>query len=297
MKNFAIIGDSTADLYMDLRQEYDIDYVQMNYVVDGVEYPASLDWENHSSKEFYDIMRSGKRILTTQVPREVYENKFSDYLKQGKDIIYIACSSALSGSVNLAKIIADELKEKFPENNIFCIDSLCSSLGQGYMLLKASMLRKSGMDAAEVAEYIEKNKLKVNQFGSADNLEYLRRAGRVKASSAFFGNMFGIKPIIISDRLGQNYAIEKVKGSINAKVKIAQHISEAVEDEGMDCLYISHADCLKEAEILRDKILEIVPFKNVIIGTIGPIVGSCVGPGTLITFCYGKEVTITGSEK
>ncbi len=296
MKDFAIITDSTADLEKSLRDEYKIDYVPMNYVIDGTEYTASLDWEHHSSHEFYDMMRNGKRIMTTQVPREVYIERFTEYIKQGMDIIYIACSSALSGSVNLAKVVATELMAEHPDSKIFCIDSLCSSLGQGYMVIRASQLREEGKSVDETAQYIEANKLKVNQFGTVADLAYLRRAGRVKASSAFFGNMFGIKPIIISDKIGQNYAIEKVKGAGNAKAKIAEHLANVVEEEGKDCLYISHADCIEDAEALRDKVLEVMPFKNVVIGTIGPIVGSCVGPGTIISFCFGKEVTIEGRE-
>lgn len=294
MSNFVILGDSTCDLSKELRDKYGIEYVAMNYILDDKEYSASLDWEHHTSKEFYDLMRNDKRFLTTQVPREVYTQAFSSYLKEGKDVLYISCSSALSGSINLAKVIAEELKEEYPDNKIICIDSLISSLGQGYMLIRASEMRTEGKAIDEIAKHIEENKLKVNQFGTVASLNYLRRAGRVKASSAFFGNLFGIKPIIISDILGQNYAIEKVKGSLNAKLKIAEHISEIVENT--DCLYISHADCLEDAELLKEKVLEVVPFKNVIIGTIGPIVGSCVGPGTIIAFCLGKEVTVEGRE-
>ncbi len=296
MKNFVIIADSTSDLSAELREKLQIDYVRMNYVVDGVEYPASLDWENHSSHEFYDLMRNGKRITTTQVPREEYNVKFKNYLEQGQDILYISCSSALSGSVNLAVVMAKEFENEYPERKIICVDSLCSSLGQGYMLMRASQLREEGKTLEEIAAYIEENKLKVNQFGTVEDLNYLKRAGRVKASSAFFGNMFGIKPIIISDKNGQNLATEKVKGAANAKIKIAERIAEVTDENHKEYLLISHADCLEEAEKLRDKILEVTPFKNVITSTIGPIVGSCVGPGTIIAFCYGKEVTIGGNE-
>lgn len=297
MNNFVIMADSTADLDKTLRDQYEIDYVQMNYVIDGTEYPASLDWENHGSSEFYNIMRNGTRVLTTQVTREEYTNKFTSYLEQGIDVLYIACSSALSGSINLATVIAGELKQKYPERSVICIDSLCSSLGQGYMLIRAAQYKASGKSLEETAQYIESTKLKINQFGTVENLNYLKRAGRVAASSAFFGNMLGIKPIIISDKDGQNFAIEKVKGAANAKARIAQHIAEIVDEDDKEYLFISHADCLDDAEKLRDAILKEVPFKNVIIGTIGPIVGSCVGPGTIISFCYGKEVTVSGGNK
>ena len=296
MNKYVILADSTSDLTKALRETYDLDYVRMNYVIDDVEYPASLDWEAHSVHEFYNIMRDGKRITTTQVPREEYETVFKKYLDQGMDILYISCSSALSGSINLATVIAKELAESYPERKIICVDSLCSSLGQGYMAIRASMLRAQGKSIEEAAAYVEEHKLKYNQVGAVENLNYLKRAGRVTASSAFFGNMFGIKPIIISDKNGQNLAIEKVKGAANAKLRVAQKVAEVADKDDLENLMITHADALEEAEKLRDKILELVPFKNVIIGPIGPIVGASVGPGTVAAYCYGKEVTIGGNE-
>lgn len=296
MSNFALVSDSTCDLDRDMREKYGIDYVKMNYVIDGVEYPASLDWETHSAKEYYDIMRNGTRIRTTQVARDVYTDCFKSHLEKGTDVVYISCSSALSGSVNLAKIIAEELKKEFPDNNVYCIDSLCSSFGQAMMVLYASKLRSNGKSATEVAAIIEGIRLKINQSGTVDSLEYLRRAGRVKASKAFFGNLFGVKPIIISDILGQNYAVKKAKGMKNALAEIAAMMKEAVEPDGEECLFISHADAPDTAEALRDEILKAVPFKNVHMGCIGPIVGASVGPGTVIAFCYGKEVTVEGRD-
>ncbi len=295
MNDFVIIADSTCDLDKQTRQQYGIEYVAMNYIIDDVEYVASLDWESHSSEEYYNLLRSGKRIFTTQVPKNIYYDKFKAVVESGKDLIYISCSSALSGSVNTALLVAKELKSEYPDAGIFCIDSLISSLGQGYLLIQASKLRSEGKSAEETAKHIEDIKLCVNQCGTVASLEYLRRAGRVKASKAFFGNLFGVKPIIISDRLGQNYAYKKAKGTANSRIAIAEHIKEAANGV-YDTLYISHADCIKDAEILRDEILKIAPFKNVVIGTIGPIVGASVGPGTVISFCYGTEVTIEGNE-
>ena len=296
MRKIIIVGDSTSDLAANIREEYGIEYVPMNYVLNGKEYKASLDWEYHSAKEFYDLMRNGEKFTTTQVPRSTFETTFTEWLKQDCDIIYIACSSALSGSVNLAQIIKNELTQEFPEAKIACIDALISSFGQGYLLMQAAKKRSEGSSFEEIVDYIESIKLNVNQFGTVSDLNYLKRAGRVTASSAFFGNMFGVKPIIISDTKGQNYAIEKVKGFNNAINKIAEHITKAVTDEGLDCLYITHADCIEEAEALKEAILSLTKFKDVKIGTIGPIVGSCVGPGTVIAFCYGATVTVEGGK-
>lgn len=295
MREFVIFGDSTCDLTKALREKYKIEYVAMNFTIDDVEYEASLDWDDAKAKQHYDTMRSGKRVFTTQVPKNVYYNRFKECLLQGKDVLYISCSSALSASINAAIIVANELKAEFPEAEICCVDSLISSLGQGYLLMEASRQRNKGLSALETARYIESIRLKVNQCGTVETMEYLARAGRVKASKAFFGNLFGVKPIIISDRKGQNYAYKKVKGYSNARVAIADHIVNAAGGV-YDTLLISHADCLEDAILLRDEILKKANFKEVILGYIGPIVGASVGPGTVISFTFGEEVTIEGDE-
>ena len=295
MREFVIFGDSTCDLDKDLRAKYGVEYVAMNYSIDDIEYVASLDFESHSAKEHYDLMRSGKRVFTTQVPRNVYYDAFKAALDEGKDVLYVSCSSALSASINTAMLVAKELNENAGEQRIFCVDSLISSLGQGYLLMCASKKRQEGLSAEQTAAYLEQIRLKVNQCGTVESMEYLRRAGRVKASKAFLGNLFGVKPIIISDIKGQNYAYKKAKGITNARAAIADHIVDAA-DGAYDTLLISHADCEEDALLLRDEILKRAEFKEIIIGYIGPIVGASVGPGTVIAFTFGKEVTVEGNE-
>lgn len=295
MRDFVVITDSTSDLTCEMRQEYGVEYVKMNYIIDGVEYKASLDWESHGIREYYDLMRNGTRVFTTQIHRDTYYEAFKNALDAGKDVVYIACSSALSASVNVARMVAQELMNEYPEAGIFCIDSLISSLGQGYLAMEASRKRAAGINAADTAAYIESMKLCVNQCGTVASLEYLRRSGRVKASKAFFGNLFGIKPLIISDRKGQNYAYKKAKGVVNARAAIAEHIAQAA-DGRYDELFLTHADCLEDVQLLKEEILKVAPFKKVTVSTIGPIVGASVGPGTVIAFCHGKEVLIEGNE-
>ncbi len=295
MREFVIFGDSTCDLNKDLREKYGIEYVPMSFSIDDKEYVASLDFEFYSAKQHYDYMREGKRVFTAQVPKNVYYDAFKAVLEQGKDVIYISCSSALSASVKTAILVANELNEQAGEKRVFCVDSLISSLGQGYLLICASKKRDEGFSAEQTAEYIEQNRLRVNQCGTVESMEYLRRAGTVKASKAFFGNLFGVKPIIISDIKGQNYAYKKTKGITNARAAIAEHIVDAA-DGNYDTLLISHADCEQDAKLLCEEILKRAEFKEVIFGYIGPIVGASVGPGTVISFTFGKEVTVEGTE-
>ena len=295
MKDFVIFGDSTCDLDLATRQEFGVDYIPMSYIVDEQEYPASLDWESHSYKDFYDLMRSGKRIFTAQIAINTCREKFLSAIEAGKDVVYITCSSALSSSYQTACVIAKEMEEAHPGAKIYCVDSLISILGQGLLVLEAARQRQAGKSAEETAAYIESIRLNVNMVGYTDSLEYLRRAGRVKASSAFFGNLFGVKPILISDRQGNNYALKKVKGAAATRATAAQMIAEAMT-EASDTLYIAHADCLEEAEALKAAILSCCSFRKVHVGIVGPIVGASVGPGTVAAFILGKEVTIEGND-
>ncbi len=294
MRNFVIFGDSTCDLNKELREKYEIEYVPMNFVLDGKEYPASLDWEAMSAHEFYEAMREGKRITMTQVPAEAYHERFSQCLQEGKDVLYVACSSALSGSVNTARLVAKELMEANPEAKIICVDSLNSSFGQGIQLMWASELRREGKSLDEVEAFLLKNRNCVNQCGTVGKLDYLKRAGRVTASSAFFGNLIGIKPIIISDAKGQNFAIKKAKGALNAKKEIALYQKEVGIDLKDQIIYISHADDEGAALELGELIKTETGCKGVFLDYIGPIVGASVGPGTIISYCVGKEETTIG---
>ncbi|MCQ2530028.1 MAG: DegV family protein [Lachnospiraceae bacterium] len=294
MRDFVIFGDSTCDLNRELREKYEIEYVPMNFVLDGKEYPASLDWEAMTAHEFYEAMRSGKRITTTQVPAELYSEKFGQCVNEGKDVLYVACSSALSGSINMARIVAKELMEENPEAKIICVDALNSSFGQGLQLMWASEMRKEGKSIEEVEEFLLKNRNCVNQCGTVGKLDYLKRAGRVTASSAFFGNLIGIKPIIISDAKGQNFAIKKAKGFQNALKEIALHQKEMGIDLKDQIVYISHADDEASAIALGEQIKIETGCKGVFLDYIGPIVGASVGPGTIISYVVGKEETIIG---
>ena len=144
MRDFIILTDSTSDLCKELRDKHNIDYVAMNITYDEKEFKASLDWEEYSAKELYDLMRNGKRVKTTQVPYNTYLEKFLECGKEGKDVLYISCSSALSGTVNVARTVKDEVLETYPDMKISIVDSLISSLGQGYLVIKATELKAEG---------------------------------------------------------------------------------------------------------------------------------------------------------
>ncbi len=294
MKDFVIITDSTCDLSKEIRAKYGIDYVKMNIVRNSQELPASLDWDVYTAKELYGWMRDGEVIKTTQVPVMEYMNVFIKYLKQKKDILYIGCSSALSGSVNISYIVRGDLLKKFPDAKIICIDSLNGSMGQGLMVMKAASMKEEGKSFEEISEHIEKHKLCFHQVGTTETLEYLKKAGRIKATSAFFGNILGVKPIIISDIKGNNFAFKKVKGRQKSLDELINIVKKEIEDPQNQTIAILHADCDNDFEYVKIKIEQEISCKEIIINDIGPIIGASTGPGTIAIYFYGKEITILG---
>ena len=294
MREVVIITDSCSDLDKNLRDKYAIDYVKMNTVCDGKETPASLDWEYYSPKELYDTMRNGKRVYTTQVPMEEFTRVFGKYASEGKDIVYIACSGVLSASVNTGAVVAEKVKEKYPETEIICIDTKTSCLGEGIIAIKAAELRDEGRSAKEIADEIYEYLKYVNMFCTVHTLEYLRRAGRVKATTSFFGNLMGVKPIMISDAGGYNVAIKKVRGRQNSIAECVNLAKENITDPENQTIYVTHGDCLEEAEEFKKLLLKEIPVKDVYVSYIGPIIGASTGPGALAVFFTGKEVTIKG---
>ena len=298
MRDYVILSDSCCDLDAALRKKYGIEYIPMRIIFGDTDIPASLDWEKISPKEFYDMMRGGVRVLTAQINADEFKEAFSKYLDEGKDVMYIACSSALSNSYKSSLMAHDMLAQERPDGKIVCIDSRNACLGLGMICMTASELRAEGKSIDETAQYIEAHKQEVNQFATVESLNYLKRAGRVSTTSAVFGGLLQVKPIIISDADGQNVAVEKVKGRKNSLVRLADLFKETYRSNPHQRICIGHADAPEAAEELKTLVKERMPEEGVEVITagIGPIIGATTGPGTLAVYCYGKEVTYRASE-
>lgn len=293
MRKFIILTDSGCDLDQELRTKYDIEYVFMRFSCEEADYAADLDWKQISAKDFYNSMRGGKRFITAQVNVESYKAAFEKYVQEGYDVLSVSTSSRISSGIQASFVARDEILQKYPDAKIICVDALRACFALGLLAIRASELRAEGKTIEETAAWINENKLTVNMIGSVDKLTYLRQAGRVSAASAFFGGLLNIKPIIIADALGQNFATAKVKGRKVSLEKIAEMAKEAYEDVPYQRVMISHADCLEEAEELKEMFLKQLGKEvDVHIGYVGPCVGSAVGPGMIGIYLFGKEVTI-----
>lgn len=292
MRKVKIITDSCADLSAEQLKSYDIDYAKMSTILDGKESPALLTWSDDEVHKFYDTIRSGKRFTTAQVTVEEFNRIFTQYLDAGYDIVYIACSSKQSGSVNTGFVTAKKLLEKYPDSSIYCIDSLNATIGEGMLAMKASQLVSQGKSAEEINDYILSIRKNVQEFATVHTLEHLRKSGRVSASSAFFGNLMGIKPILVADKSGRQAAFKKVKGRQNSLVEIVKLLKENITEPESQTVYISHADCAaNEVEELKNLIKTEIAPKDIVVGYIGPIVGASTGPDTIGVWGFGKPVT------
>ena len=291
MNKVKIITDSCSDLSGELLTKYDIDYAKMTTVCEGVQQEASLLWEYYSPKELYDKIRNGIKVTTTQVPPEEFTRIFDLYIND-YDIVYIGCSTKQSGSVNTAAVIAKQYKEKYPDSSIYCIDSLNASIGEGMLAIKAAEMRDEGKSAKEIFDSVSAMRNNVREFITVHTLEYLRRCGRVKATAAFFGNLMGVKPILISDANGVQTPVKKVKGRKNSFAEIVNLMKENITDSEDQTIYLVHADCdPAEIEALKNETLSKIKCKDVLPLYIGPIIGASVGPDAIGLFAFGTEVT------
>ena len=297
MAKFKIFTDSCSDLGTETRKKYDIEYCHMGIVVDGEEKTADLDWIEYKPEEFYGWLKAGRKIKTTQVSVPEFINCFTPALKEGFDILYIGCSSRLSGSVSTCQtLVIPQLQEEFPDRKIIAIDSLNATSCEGMMAIKASELRKEEKSLQEVADWVEKNKLRFNFFATVDTLTYLKAAGRIKGAKAFFGNIMGVKPIFISDAAGNNSVIKKAKGTKNSIEEIIAGVKDAIEPGEWAEVYVGQGMAQDRADVVVKRLEEELNIKATVFW-IGPIVGTTCGPGVFVGCCFGKEVTfVEGAE-
>ena len=289
MAKFRIFTDSCSDLSTSSRQQYDIDYFRMNVVLDGEEKPADLDWKEFTYEEFYGWMYAGRKLKTTQVPAPEFEEKMTKVLEKGEDVLYVSCSNKLSGSINTFQLVKEELQEKFPDRKIIGVDSLAATGSEGQLAIFASELRAQGKTIEETAAILEEKRTCFTYFATVDDLKYLKNAGRIKGSKAFFGNIIGVKPIIMSDAQGNNLAIKNARGTKASLEEIFEHVKEGMNEE-TKVVYVGSGKAEASAAKLKERFekelgLEVVEY------AIGPIIGTSCGPGVVSACFRGKEVT------
>ena len=283
-----IITDSACDLTRDYIKNNNIGLLSLILNLNGQAIKDDLG-ETLSYKDFYNKMREGATPTTSQINAHEFEEEFIKYIKNGDSIIYISLSSNLSGTFNSANIAKNNLMDEYPNANIYLVDSLSVSVGQGLLVAKACEMRDSGIGAEEIVNWLEENKRKVIHSILIDDLNHLKRGGRISGATAAIGGLLNIKPTLFLDDEGKLIQGEKIKGKKKALRFLVNEVREKAVDTENEILYICHGDCLEEAETLRDMILEEVKFKNVIINYVGNVVCAHAGPGVLAAVFLGSN--------
>ena len=287
MSNFVIVTDSACDISPEILKEWGVTFCSLTFRFDGSE----KEYLNYDMpiKEFYQKMREGGVAKTAAVSVGAFEELFEEHLKAGNDVLYIAFSSGLSTTYNSGRLAALSLSEKYPERKIIAVDTLAASAGFGLLLNLALQKKNEGATIEEVAEFVENNKLNLCQWFIVDDLVYLKRGGRVSPTVAFVGNMLGIKPVLHVDDEGHLTNVSKVRGRKMAIQALAAKYDELALNANEGTFYISHSDCLEDAQYLASLVEEKYKVKVGIIADVGPVIGAHSGPGTLAFFFVGKN--------
>ena len=289
MAGFKIISDSTSDLPLDLVTELDVHIIPMVYTIDGQDFTNSPADTDETAHAFYEKLRGGKMPTTTQINMDTYKENFSPYLKQGLDILYICFSSGLSSSYNSALIAVSDLKEDFPERKIVVIDSLCASLGEGLFVYHAAMQKKSGKNLAETAAWLEENRSCLAHWFTVEDLNHLKRGGRLSSAAALVGTMLNIKPVLHVDNEGHLVPVEKIRGRRNSLDALVDHMAKTAIDPAEQIVFISHGDALDDAKYVQKRVEAKLGVKSFVINPIGPVIGTHSGQGTIALFYLGKN--------
>lgn len=278
--NIKLITDSACDLAIDYIRKNDIEVASLMVNLNG-EFISDDLGQTLSHKDFYKAVREGAMPSTTQVNVGTFYDLFKGYASKGEAILYIGISSALSGTVSSAITARNMVLEEHPDAKIYVVDSLSVSVGEGALVYKAVEMIKNNIEIEEIVTYLEDIKRKVIHAITVDDLNHLKRGGRVSGTVAAVGSLLAIKPTLKIDNEGRVVAAEKVKGRKKALKNLVQQMKLKGEDLVNQDIFICHADCIEDALEVKKMILEDFKVKNVIINSIGAVIGTHGGPGTL----------------
>ena len=287
--DFAIFTDSSADLGEDLVREMDIQVLPLSFTIQDRTYHNYPDNHELDPHTFYKMLREGQTATTAAVNVEQYLQAMEPQLQAGRDVLVLAFSSGLSATYNSSAIAAEELREKYPERKIYTVDTLCASLGQGLLVWLAAKERAKGKTIDEVRDWAVGHKLSICHQFTVDDLHFLKRGGRISATTAVVGSMLQIKPVLHVDNEGHLINIGKARGRQASLKALVDKMEKTVTEEGRKTVFISHGDCRKDAVTVADMVRERFGTQDIRINFVGPVIGAHSGPGTLALFYLGTE--------
>lgn len=282
-----LFADTAANLPIALVKKYNVNVIPLSYSIDGKNIPYDLE-HDFDGKAFYDAMRNGSDVKTSMANSASFKDKFEEEIKNGNSIIYIGLSSGVSGTVRAAEIAKEEISEEYPDAQIAVINSLAAGLGIGMQVIAIAKLIESGKSFEETVSISESRKHHMCQFFTVDNLEYLKKGGRISGATAAIGNLLNIKPLLRGDEEGHIVSWGKCRGINKCILEIIKKYDELVLDKSADVMMI-HGDNLTAIDFLTEKLREHGFTGNTTVAPFEPICGAHVGPGSVALFFWGDK--------
>ena len=289
MSDFVIITDSSADLPASMVQELDIQVLPLCFTMGKRTLSDYPDDRDMAPQDFYGRLRRGEMATTSGVNVEQYTQALEPLLQAEKDVLILAFSSGLSTTYNSSAMAVEELKQKYPQRKLYTVDTLCASLGQGLLVWYAAQARARGGSIEEVRDWVEDHKLNVCHQFTVDDLYFLKRGGRISAATAVVGSMLQIKPVLHVDDQGHLVSMARIRGRQAALRALVDRMAQTSIDSGSLTVFISHGDCLEDAQTVADMVKQRFGVQEILINRVGPVIGAHSGPGTVALFYIGTE--------
>ena len=288
MRYYTIVTDSSCDLPAPLLEKMGIRVVPLAVNLDGKTYFNYPDGRAIGFEEYYAQLRSGKQATTSAVNMSLFRTVMEAELIAGHDVLYLGFSSGLSGTFNAGAMAARELQEEYPEFELIAVDTLCACMGQGLLVYLAALEKAGGKSMHEVRDFVEAQKLHICHWYTVDDLQHLKRGGRIGGTTARLGTMLNIKPVMDMDNEGKLAAVSKARGRAAALRALVDKMGEQAIEPEKQTVFIAHADCYDDAHKVAEMVHERFGSKS-LINYIGPVIGAHAGPGTVALFFVGKE--------
>ena len=289
MNEYVIITDSSADLSDQMVKELGVEVLPLAFNMGNATYRNWPDNREMDPAKFYKQLREGGLATTSAVNVSEYTDCIEPHLKAGRDVLVMAFSSGLSATCHSARIAAEELSEQYPERKVYVVDTLAASLGQGLLVWYAARMKNEGKSMDEVRDWAEENKLHLCHWFTVDDLHFLKRGGRISPATAVLGTMLSIKPVMHVDDEGHLIKMGTARGRGASLKALVDHMAETAIDPGSQTVFISHGDCLADAEKVAADVKARFGVKDVVINYVGPVIGAHSGPGTLALFFLGTK--------
>ena len=282
--DYVIVTDSTANLPEDMIEKYGLEILSLNYYVDGEEYKGYIKGQKTDLAHFYSMMRQKKEITTSLVTVGDAMDMLEEIVKQGKDYLYVGFSSGLSGTFQAVSLVTNSLSQKYPDRKLYAVDSLAAALGEGLLVKYVIDNKEKGMSISENADWIIAHRNNICHWFTVDDLFFLKRGGRISATTAVVG-----KPVLHVDDNGHLIPMENARGRKKSLDALVKHMKSSIIVPDGQSVYISHGDCIEDAEYVAKRVQEKMGIQNIYINNIGTVIGGHTGPGVVAVFCMGDK--------